>query len=567
MARGPRIDWSSIDFSRPATEIAEELGCSVPAVYTAKRKIEAEKAVRREVPPVQKSGPEPVPAASGKKDTLPESDAGLGFEDRVWKMADILRGNLDAAEYKSVVLGLIFLKYISDRFDVRHRQLVEEGMSFEEDPDEYIAERIFFVPEEARWKRIAEAAHKPEIGVVIDEAMRAVEKSNLSLKNVLPKNFARPELDKRRLGDVVDLFTNMKMDGGGERDLLGRAYEYCLAKFAALEGKRGGEFYTPACIVRTLVEILQPLKGRVYDPCCGSGGMFVQSAKFVESHSGSLSGISVFGQDSNPTTWKLARMNLAIRGIEANLGEFHADTFFNDCHKTLKADFIMANPPFNMSNWGADKLQEDSRWKYGTPPDSNANYAWLQHMISHLAPNGRMGMVLANGSLSTQTGGEGEIRRKIVEDDLVECIVAMPPQLFYTTQIPVCLWFLARSKKQPGKTLFIDARQMGTMVSRTQRELSDGEIAKLAETYNAYADGTLEDVKGFCAVVGLDEIKAQDFVLTPGRYVGVEEQEDDGEPFDAKMKRLTTELAALFAQSSKLQEEIKKNLKAIGYEF
>ncbi len=566
MARGPRIDWSNVDFSRPVTKIAAELGCSVPAVYAAKRRLEEGSLFRLIEPREQKPAPKPAPAPARKKAAAQESDAGLPFERQIWDSADILRGNLNAAEYKSVVLGLIFLKYISDRFDARHQELVAEGAGFEEDPDEYTAERIFFVPEGARWKTIAEAAFKQEIGTVIDDAMRAIEKSNAQLKGVLPKDFARPELDKRRLGEVVDLFTNMKMDGGDERDLLGRTYEYCLSRFAALEGKRGGEFYTPACVVRTLVEVLQPLKGRVYDPCCGSGGMFVQSAKFVESHSGALSGISVYGQDSNPTTWKLARMNLAIRGIEADLGEFNADTFFNDCHKTLKADFIMANPPFNMSKWGADKLQEDSRWKYGTPPDSNANFAWLQHMISHLAPNGRMGMVLANGSLSSQTNGEGDIRRRIVEDDLVECIVAMPAQLFYTVQIPVCLWFLARDKKQKGKTLFIDARQLGSMVTRTQRELSAEDIARIAEAYNAYASGTLEDVKGFCAVADIESIKEQDFVLTPGRYVGLEEQEDDGEPFDAKMKRLTVELTNLFAQSNKLQEEIKKNLRAIGYE-
>ena len=494
--------------------------------------------------------------------------ASIGFEKQIWDAACVLRGNIDASEYKSVVLGLIFLKYISDRFDEKYQQLLDEGDGFEEDVDEYISEGIFFVPENARWSVIASKAHTPEIGTVIDDAMRAIEKENKRLKDILPKNFARPELDKRRLGDVVDLFTNIKMvDAGSSRDILGRTYEYCLSKFAEQEGKLAGEFYTPSCVVRTLVEVLQPYNGRVYDPCCGSGGMFVQSAKFIENHSGNLSNISVFGQDSNPTTWKMAQMNLAIRGIEANLGSYNADTFFNDCHPTLRADFIMANPPFNLSDWGADKLADDVRWQYGLPPAGNANFAWLQHMIHHLAPNGKIGMVLANGSLSSQSGGEGEIRKNIINADLVECIVAMPSQLFYTTQIPVSLWFLAKNKKQKGKTLFIDARQMGTMVSRKLRELTEEDIAKIADTYNAYADGTLENVKGFCAVVDTEEIAKQDYILTPGRYVGIEEQEDDGEPFEDKMNRLTSELSELFLKSHELEAEIKEKLGAIGYEL
>ena len=491
----------------------------------------------------------------------------IGFEKKIWDAACVLRGNIDASEYKSVVLGLIFLKYISDRFEEKYNKLVEEGEGFEEDIDEYTSENIFFVPADARWSKIAEAAHTEEIGVVIDNAMKSIEKENKRLKDILPKNFARPELDKRRLGDVVDLFTNIKMsDHGNEKDILGRTYEYCLAKFAEQEGKLAGEFYTPSCIVRTLVEILKPFNGRVYDPCCGSGGMFVQSAKFVESHGGNINKISVFGQDSNPTTWKMAQMNLAIRGIEANLGEFNADTFFKDCHKTMKADYILANPPFNLSDWGADKLKDDPRWEYGIPPASNANFAWLQHMIWHLAPNGRIGMVLANGSLSSQTGGEGEIRKNIIEADLVDCIIAMPPQLFYTTQIPVSLWFLSKNKKQKNKTLFIDARKMGTMVTRKLRELSEEEIKKLADTYTAYEDGTLENKSGYCAVVTKEDIAKQDYILTPGRYVGIEEQEDDGEPFEEKMKRLTAELSDLFKESHKVEEEIRKNLGAIGYE-
>ena len=491
----------------------------------------------------------------------------IGFEKQIWDAACVLRGNLDASEYKSVVLGLIFLKYISDRFEAKFQDLLKEGEGFEEDKDEYVAENIFFVPENARWGVIAAAAHTPEIGAVIDDAMRSIEKENRRLRDVLPKNFARPELDKRRLGEVVDLFTNIRMaEHGTSKDILGRAYEYCLARFAEQEGKLAGEFYTPACVVRTLVEILQPYDGRVYDPCCGSGGMFVQSAKFIESHGGNINRISVFGQDSNPTTWKLAQMNLAIRGIEADLGKYNADTFFNDCHPQLKADFILANPPFNLSGWGQERLLGDVRWKYGTPPAGNANFAWLQHMIWHLAPNGRIGMVLANGSLASQSGGEGEIRKNIVEDDLVDCIVAMPPQLFYTTQIPVSLWFLNRNKRQKGKTLFVDARKMGTMVTRKLRELTESDIQKLAATYTALVNGTLKPVKGFCAVATTQDIARQDYILTPGRYVGIEEQEDDGEPFEAKMRRLTSELSELFAQSHELENEIRVKLGEIGYE-
>ena len=497
-----------------------------------------------------------------------ENNANIGFEKQIWDAACVLRGNIDASEYKSVVLGLIFLKYISDRFEAKYQELVAEGDGFEEDKDEYTAENIFFVPENARWSVISAAAHTPEIGSIIDDAMRSIEKENKRLKDILPKNFARPELDKRRLGEVVDLFTNIQMiEHGDSKDILGRTYEYCLAKFAEQEGKLAGEFYTPSCVVRTLVEVLQPYNGRVYDPCCGSGGMFVQSSKFIENHGGNIKNISVYGQDSNPTTWKLAQMNLAIRGIEADLGKFNADTFFNDCHPQLKADFIIANPPFNLSGWGQDKLLDDVRWQYGTPPAGNANFAWLQHMIWHLAPNGRIGMVLANGSLSSQSGGEGEIRKNIINADLVDCIVAMPSQLFYTTQIPVSLWFLAKNKKQKGKTLFIDARKLGTMVTRKLRELTDEDIKRIADTYNAFADGTLEDEKGFCAVVTTQDIAKQDYILTPGRYVGIEEQEDDGEPFEEKMSRLTSELSELFAKSHDLEVEIRERLGAIGYDI
>ena len=497
-----------------------------------------------------------------------KNTADIGFEKQIWNAACVLRGNMDASEYKGVVLGLIFLKYISDRFEDKYNQLVADGDGFEEDRDEYTSEGIFFVPVGARWSDVSAKAHDPEIGQVIDDAMRAIEKENARLKDILPKNFARPELDKRRLGEVVDLFTNIKMiEHGSEKDILGRTYEYCLSMFAEQEGKRGGEFFTPSCVVRTLVEVLQPFKGRVYDPCCGSGGMFVQSAKFVENHSGNINDISIYGQDSNPTTWKLAQMNLAIRGIEPDLGKYAADTFLDDQHPTMRANYIMANPPFNLSNWGAEQLKDDVRWQYGMPPASNANFAWLQHMIYHLAPGGRMGMVLANGSLSSQSGGEGDIRKNIVNADLVDCIIAMPTQLFYTTQIPVSLWFITKRKKQAGKTLFIDARKMGDMVSRKLRELTDEDIKKISDTYNAYVEGTLEDVKGFCAVVDTEKIAEQDYILTPGRYVGVEEQEDDDEPFEEKMARLTSELSDLFKQSHKLEAEIKEKLGTIGYEI
>ncbi|MBP6961772.1 MAG: SAM-dependent DNA methyltransferase [Thermotogae bacterium] len=493
--------------------------------------------------------------------------ADIGFEQQIWAAADILRGNMDAAEYKHVVLGLIFLKYISDKFEERYRELEAEHDDVE-DKDAYTEKNVFFVPRSARWAVIAEAAHKEEIGTVIDDAMRAIEKENKRLKDVLPKNYARGELDKRRLGNVVDLFTNIRMvEHGADKDILGRTYEYCLAKFAEREGKRAGEFYTPSCVVRTLVEVLQPFKGRVYDPCCGSGGMFVQSADFVAHHSGNIGDLSIYGQDANPTTRKMALMNLAIRGIEADLGSYSADTFHNDLHPQLKADYIMANPPFNLSDWNDGSLSDDPRWKYGLPPSGNANFAWLQHMVFHLSPDGKIGMVLANGSLSSQSGGEGEIRRRIVEADLVEGIIAMPTQLFYTTQIPVSLWFINRNKKEKGKTVFIDARKMGTMVSRRLREMTTDDIAKIAATFEAFDNGTLQNVKGFCAAVSTAEIAKQDYILTPGRYVGIEDQEDDGEPFEEKMTRLTGELSELFKRSRELEEEIRKKLGAIGYDI
>ncbi|MBM6953972.1 type I restriction-modification system subunit M [Enorma phocaeensis] len=498
----------------------------------------------------------------------PDNTAEIGFEEQIWRAADKLRGNIDASEYKNVVLGLIFLKYISDKFDQRYQELVEEGEGFEEDRDEYTYENIFFVPEGARWKNIAAAAHTPEVGKVIDEAMRLIEAENDRLKNILPKNFARQELDKRRLGDVVDLFTNVQMaEKGDTRDILGRTYEYCLAKFAEAEGKNAGEFYTPACVVKTLVEVIEPYHGRVYDPCCGSGGMFVQSTEFVKRHQGNINDLAIYGQESNPTTWKMATMNLAIRGIDADLGKFNADTFFNDVHKMEKFDFILANPPFNLSDWGGDRLKDDSRWEYGIPPEGNANFAWVQHMIHHLNRNGRMGMVLANGSLSSQTSGEGDIRANIVKADLVEGIIAMPDKLFYSTGIPVSLWIISKQKAQPGKTLFIDARNMGTMVSRKLREFTDDDIAKVAGAFDAFRNGTLEEEKGFSAAVSTEDIAKQDYILTPGRYVGIADAEEDDEPFEEKMARLTNEISKCFEESNRLQEQIKKNLEAIGYEL
>ena len=493
----------------------------------------------------------------------------IGFEKQIWDAACVLWGHIPAAEYRKVIIGLIFLRYISAAFEKRYNELLAEGDGFENDKDAYTMENIFFVPEIARWSTIAAAAHTPEIGKVIDEAMRAIEAENKALKNVLPKNYASPDLDKRVLGEVVDLFTNnvdMK-DIGTDHDVLGRTYEYCIAQFAAYEGVKGGEFYTPSSVVKTIVEILKPYENcRVYDPCCGSGGMFVQSVKFLQAHSGNRNKISVYGQESNADTWKMAKMNMAIRGIDADFGPYQADTFFNDLHPSLKADFIMANPPFNLSNWGQDKLKDDARWKYGLPPSGNANYAWIQHMIHHLAPNGKIGLVLANGALSTQTSGEGEIRKRIIQDDLIEGIVAMPTQLFYSVTIPVTLWFISRNKKQKGKTLFIDARKMGYMVDRKHRDFTQDDIKKLADTFTAFQEGTLEDKKGFCAVVTTDDIAKQDYILTPGRYVGIEEQEDDGEPFEDKMKRLTSELSKMFEQSNTLQDEIRKNLGSIGFE-
>ncbi len=499
-----------------------------------------------------------------------KSNANIGFESQIWDAACVLWGHIPASEYRKVIIGLIFLRYISAAFDKRRQELLDEGEGFEDDIDAYTMENVFFVPEEARWNTIADVAHTPEIGIVLDNAMKAIEADNKKLKNVLPKNYANPDLDKQVLGDVVDIFTNsIDMSKTGiDEDLLGRTYEYFIARFAEKEGAGGGEFYTPSSVVRTLVEILKPYENcRVYDPACGSGGMFVQSAKFIEAHNGNRSAISVYGQEANADTWKMAKMNMAIRGIDADFGPYQADTFTKDLHPTLKADFILANPPFNYHPWNQEKLLSDGRWKYGVPPASNANYAWIQHMIYHLSPNGKIGLVLANGALSSQTGGEGEIRKNIILDDLVEGIVALPTQLFYSVTIPVTLWFISKNKSQKGKTLFVDARKMGHMVDRKHRDFTDEDIQKLADTFTQFQNGTLEEVKGFCAIADTQEIEKQDFILTPGRYVGIEEVEDDGEPFEEKMTRLTSELSDMFEKSHQLEDEIRKKLGAIGYEI
>ncbi len=490
----------------------------------------------------------------------------LGFEDQLWKMADKLRGNIESSDYKHVILGLVFLKYISDSFDERYNKLVAEGEGFEEDRDFYEEDNVFFVPEDARWKNIKEQAKLPIIGQVIDNAMILIEKENKKLKNVLPKNYARPELDKARLGELIDLFSfNLGSKEAKAKDLLGRVYEYFLKKFGSTEG----EFYTPPSIVNLLVNMIEPYNGRVYDPCCGSGGMFVQSAEFVKNHQGSINDISVFGQEYTATTWRLAKMNLAIRGIDGNLGERDADTFTNDQHKNLRADYILANPPFNIKDWGQNRLLDDPRWKWGTPPSSNANYAWISHMISKLSPKGTAGFVLANGSLSTSRSEEYEIRKNILEEGLVDCIVAMPSQLFYDVSIPVSLWFVSKNKNsRKDKVLFIDARKMGYMETRKHRELKDDEIEHIYTTYHNWKNETnYEDVDGFCKSATLDEIKSHDYVLTPGRYVGIEEEEDDGIPFKDKMNRLTSKLSDLFEESKSLEEKIKENLRGLGYEL
>ena len=530
--------------------------------------------------------------SSNKYQTQKSNGANLGFEEKLWQAADRLRGHMDPAEYKHVVLGLIFLKYISDAFKERYEQLSlwtsdpssdyyvkEPNARYEvlEDRDEYKAENVFWVPKEARWSHLQANARQPTIGKLIDDAMVAIERDNASLKGVLSKDYARPTLDKQGVGELIDLIGTIGLGDKESRskDILGRVYEYFLGKFASAEGKKGGEFYTPRCVVRLLVEMIEPYKGRVYDPCCGSSGMFVQSEEFIRQHGGRIGDIAVYGQESNPTTWRLAKMNLAIRGIEANLGPYQADSFHDDLHKDLRADFILANPPFNMSYWGGERLSEDVRWKYGAPPLGNANFAWIQHFIHHLSPTGIAGFVLANGSMASNQSGEGEIRRNIIEADLVDCMIALPAQLFYGSQIPACLWFLARNKHNSKfrdrrrQTLFIDARKMGHMVDRVHRDLTDEDIARIAGVYHAWrgkADAdTYQDVPGFCKSSTIEEIATHGYVLTPGRYVGAEDIKDEDEPFQEKMTRLTEKLEEQMSESVKLEAKIRENLRNLGY--
>ncbi len=515
--------------------------------------------------------------AKEKKQGSTGTGANVGFEEKLWKTADALRGSLDPSDYKHVVLGLIFLKYVSDAFEELHVRLeVEKKHGADtEDIDEYKARNIFWVPKEARWGFLKGHAKQPSIGTLVDDAMAAIERDNPSLKGVLPKDFARPGLDKARLGQIVDLVSGIGLGDQESRskDVLGRVYEYFLGKFAGAEGKNAGEFYTPRCIVRLLVEMLEPFKGRVYDPCCGSGGMFVQSEKFIVEHGGRVGQISVWGQESNYTTWRLVKMNLAIRGIDGQIA--HGDSFHEDGHLDLKADFILANPPFNDSDWRGDLLKDDKRWKYGAPPAGNANFAWVQHFIQHLSPGGTAGFLLANGSMSSNQSGEGEIRKAIVEADLVDCMVAMPGQLFYSTAIPVCIWFLARDRKggrfrdRRGEILFVDARKLGAMVDRVHRELMPEEISRIAKTYHAWRGekgaGKYEDVPGFCKAAKIEDIRSHGHVLTPGRYVGAEAVEDDAEPFEEKMTRLVAQLQGQQAEGRRLDKQIAQNLKRLGY--
>lgn len=514
-----------------------------------------------------------------KKDAARTGNGGsLGFESELFKAADKLRGNMEPSDYKHVALGLIFLKYISDAFEAKHNELLAEDAQAAEDKDEYLAVNVFWVPKEARWSHLQANAKLPTIGTLIDDAMRAIEKDNDSLKGVLPKDYARPALNKVMLGELIDLISGITLneEGHASRDILGRVYEYFLGQFAGAEGKRGGEFYTPRSVVRVLVAMLEPYKGRVYDPCCGSGGMFVQSEKFVQEHGGRIGDIAIYGQESNYTTWRLAKMNLAVRGIDSDIRWNNEGSFHKDELRDLKADYILANPPFNVSDWGGDRLREDVRWTFGVPPVGNANYAWLQHIYHHLAPKGTAGVVLANGSMSSNQSGEGEIRKAMIEADVVDCMVALPGQLFYSTQIPACLWFLTR-KKNPdkgrrdrrGQVLFIDARKMGELVDRTRRELTDAEIQKIADTYHAWRGeknaGEYADVAGFCKSATLEDIRKHDHVLTPGRYVGAAEQGDDGEPFEEKMRRLSALWREQRAEGARLDALIEANLKELGF--
>jgi len=507
---------------------------------------------------------------------------GAGFESTLWLSADKMRKNIDAAEYKHIALGLIFLKYISDSFESLHNKLIESKGEYKgadpEDADEYRAENVFFVPPTARWSYLHSRSKLPSIGKDVDDAMEAIEKENPTLKGILPKVFARANLDKAALGGLIDLIGNIALgdEAAKSKDLLGRVYEYFLGEFANAEGKKGGQFYTPKSIVRLMVEMIEPYKGRVFDPCCGSGGMFVMSEKFVESHQGKIDDISIYGQESNQTTYRLCRMNLAIRQIDGSQVIWNNEgSFLNDAHKDLKADFILANPPFNVSDWSGELLAKDARWKYGIPPASNANYAWLQHMIYHLSPKGIMACVLANGSLSSQTNSEGDIRKNLIENDLVDCIVGLPKQLFYNTGIPACLWFISRKKtgngdrKRSGEILFIDTVEIGFMRDTTHREFSDEDIKHIADTYHNWRSNgkKYEDIKGFCKSTTLAEIQKNNFVLTPGRYVGIKDEVDDGIPFGDKMAALLTELSAQMGEETKLNKEIKQQLAKIGLEI
>lgn len=487
------------------------------------------------------------------------------IEATLWQAADKLRGSVSSSDYKYVVLGLIFLKYVSDAFEIQKEKAEKEGFN-PEDKDYYLADNVFWVPQEARWSYLSDNAKQPNIGVAIDNAMEAIERDNPSLKGVLPKDYARESLDKRRLGELVDLFSNTTFKNDNAKDLLGRVYEYFMGMFANSEGKHGGEFYTPYSIVRLLVEMIEPYSGRIYDPCCGSGGMFVQSEKFIKEHAGKLGDIAIYGQELNHTTWRLAKMNMAIRGLDADIRQ--GDTLHDDKHKDLRADYILANPPFNISDWGGEMLQDDIRWKFGIPPKGNANFAWIQHFIHHLSPTGTAGFVLANGSMGSQSSGEGDIRKNIVEAGLVDCIVTLPSQLFFNVAIPCCLWFISRDRKnRSDEVLFIDGRNLGHMINRKNKELSVEDIAKVTDTYHNWKkqDGTYADVAGFAKSTKIDEIKEHDYVLTPGRYVGSEAVDDDDEAFEEKMKRLTADLNEQFIKSHDLEKKIEENLEKIGY--
>ncbi|MFD2240388.1 type I restriction-modification system subunit M [Flectobacillus roseus] len=494
------------------------------------------------------------------------------LEKQLWKTADKLRKNIDAAEYKHIVLGLIFLKYISDAFEEKFNQLtleIDQGAD-PEDKDEYSADNIFFVPQDARWSYLQSKAKQPEIGKFVDDAMDAIEKENNSLKGVLPKVFARQNLDPTSLGELIDLVGNIALGDAKSRsaDVLGHVFEYFLGEFALAEGKKGGQFYTPRSVVELLVEMLEPYQGRVYDPCCGSGGMFVQSEKFVTDHQGRINDISIYGQESNQTTWRLAKMNLAIRGIDSSQVKWNNEgSFLNDAHKDLKADYIIANPPFNVSDWGGDLMRTDGRWQYGTPPTGNANFAWMQHFIYHLSPNGQAGVVLAKGALTSKTSGEGEIRKALVENGLIDCIVNLPAKLFLNTQIPAALWFMSRNRKNGNfrdrskEILFIDARNLGYLINRRTRELSQEDIDKIASTYHNWRnpDGNYEDIAGFCAAVPISKVAELDFVLTPGRYVGLPDEEDDFN-FAERFNSLKAELEAQLKEEEELNKIIAENL-------